>query len=174
MSCLAGREDDASEAQTTSKINFYEDEVKIGLILIEQNVETTSRISFVAMFVAHGSMTSNSNELRHSVQTPSDVVETFISGVSGMKEGGVRRVEVQPQKGWEKKSTECDGGPGGKGNGGEVKTDMMIVPTAKMVQEEMCFDKKLLPFPKSYAQERRMAQRFDQALILEIGLIKVL
>ncbi|GMI06860.1 hypothetical protein TrLO_g15386 [Triparma laevis f. longispina] len=109
-----------------------------------------------------------------SVQTRTNVVETFIVGVEGMKEGGVRRVEVQPQKGWEKKTTECDGGPGGKGNGGDIKTDMMIVPTAKMVQEEMCFDKRLVPFPKSYAEERRMAQRFDQALILEIGILKVL
>ncbi|GMH78546.1 hypothetical protein TL16_g07845 [Triparma laevis f. inornata] len=99
-----------------------------------------------------------------SVQTRTNVVETFIVGVEGMKEGG----------GWEKKTTECDGGPGGKGNGGDIKTDMMIVPTAKMVQEEMCFDKRLVPFPKSYAEERRMAQRFDQALILEIGILKVL
>lgn len=33
-----------------------------------------------------------------SVQTRTNVVETFIVGVEGMKEGGVRRVEVQPQK----------------------------------------------------------------------------
>ena len=34
-------------------------------------------------------------------QDDKHIVETFVSGVVGMKAGGVRRVEVQPQKGWE-------------------------------------------------------------------------
>ena len=99
------------------------------------------------------------------------MAEVFTLGVPGMKRGGVRRVEVPPQKGWRFPSTECDGGPGGRGSGGSVKTDTVIVPTAKVVQEEVCFDKSRQPFPKSYAEERRMAQRFDQALILEVGLV---
>ena len=39
---------------------------------------------------------------------------------------------------------------------------------------QVCFDKSRTPFPKSYAEERRMAQRFDQALILEVGLVSIL
>ena len=56
----------------------------------------------------------------------------------------------------------CDGGPGGRGAGGDKKTDYVIVPTATMVATEACFDTTKIPFPTSYAQERRMAQRFDQ------------
>jgi len=40
-----------------------------------------------------------------------------------MKVGGTRRLSILPQMGWEKPSKSCDGGPGGSGNGGELKTD---------------------------------------------------
>jgi len=40
-----------------------------------------------------------------------------------MKVGGTRRLGILPQMGWEKPSKSCDGGPGGSGNGGELKTD---------------------------------------------------
>jgi hypothetical protein len=42
-----------------------------------------------------------------------------------------------------------------------------------MVEQEACFDKTKLPFPATYAQERRMAQRFDQSLILEVRLVNL-
>lgn len=42
-----------------------------------------------------------------------------------------------------------------------------------MVQEETCFDMTKQPFPASYAQQRRMAQRFDQSLIMEVTLMDV-
>ena len=51
--------------------------------------------------------------------------------------------------------------------GGDVKSDYVIVPTAQVVVEEACFDSTKQPFPLSYAQQRRMAQRFDQSLIME-------
>jgi hypothetical protein len=35
-------------------------------------------------------------------------------GVLGMHIGGTRRISILPQKGWEKPTTMCDGGPGGK------------------------------------------------------------
>ncbi len=102
-----------------------------------------------------------------------EVVEGLRDGIVGMKVGGIRRISVLPQKGWEVKSKECDGGPGGTGTGGEIKTDYVVVPTATMVATEVCFDKKMRPFPLSYAEQRRMAQRFDQALIMEIELVEV-
>lgn len=102
--------------------------------------------------------------------SPSDpsVVLALRLGVVGMKPGGVRRIAVSPQMGWERPTIECDGGPGGRGSGGEVKTDNIIVPTAKMVSTEGCMDKEVRPFPGDYAKARRMAQRFDQSLVIEL------
>ncbi|CAB9528526.1 expressed unknown protein [Seminavis robusta] len=86
----------------------------------------------------------------------------------GMKEGGIRRIAVLPQKGWRKPTAQCDGGPGGQGQGGDLRTDYVVVPTATMVEQEACFDTTRQPFPATYAQQRRMAQRFDQSLIMEV------
>ena len=91
----------------------------------------------------------------------------------GMKVGGIRRFAILPQKGWEKAIAACDGGPGGKGSGGELRTDYVVVPTATMVDQEACFDTSKQPFPNSYAQQRRMAQRFDQSLIMEVKIAKL-
>ena len=88
--------------------------------------------------------------------------------------GSLRRISVLPQKGWNKNTKQCDGGPGGSGTGGDLKTDYVVVPTATMVEQEACFDKAKLPFPQTYAQERRMAQRFDQSLIMEVRLVNIL
>jgi FKBP-type peptidyl-prolyl cis-trans isomerase len=89
----------------------------------------------------------------------------------GMRVGGTRRFSVLPQLGWRRPSRECDGGPGGSGTGGDIKTDFVVVPTAQLVAEEACFDQTKQPFPASYAQQRRMAQRFDQSLIMEVQVV---
>lgn len=94
-------------------------------------------------------------------------------GLPGMQVGGIRRIVVLPQKGWRKPTAMCDGGPGGEGQGGELKTDYVVVPTATMVEQEACFDTNRQPFPATFAQQRRMAQRFDQSLILEVELAAV-
>mmetsp|Transcript_21884 Transcript_21884/g.26802 ORF Transcript_21884/g.26802 Transcript_21884/m.26802 type:complete len:101 (+) Transcript_21884:504-806(+) len=91
----------------------------------------------------------------------------------GMKQGETRRIAVLPQMGWERPNALCDGGPGGKGSGGDLKTDYVVVPTATMVATETCFDKSKLPFPERYDQQRRMAQRFDQSLIVEVELVNI-
>ncbi|VEU39687.1 unnamed protein product [Pseudo-nitzschia multistriata] len=91
----------------------------------------------------------------------------------GMKPNGLRRFAILPQKGWEKATAACDGGPGGGGAGGEIRTDYVVVPTATMVQQEACFDTNKIPFPSTYAQQRRMAQRFDQSLIMEVQLVSI-
>lgn len=92
----------------------------------------------------------------------------------GMKVGGIRRFSILPQKGWRKPTKACDGGPGGSGTGGELKTDYVVVPTATMVDQEACLDMTKQPFPSSYAQQRRMAQRFDQSLIMEVQVSKIM
>mmetsp|Transcript_18761 Transcript_18761/g.40635 ORF Transcript_18761/g.40635 Transcript_18761/m.40635 type:complete len:153 (+) Transcript_18761:1439-1897(+) len=104
----------------------------------------------------------------------SQVIKALDDAVPGMAVGGTRRISITPQNGWEKNTKLCDGGPGGSGAGGELKTDYVVVPTATMVDQEGCFDKTKLPFPTTYAQERRMAQRFDQSLIMEVQLVNVL
>lgn len=93
--------------------------------------------------------------------------------IPGMKVNGIRRFAILPQKGWRKPTKMCDGGPGGQGAGGDLKTDYVVVPTATMVAEEACFDQTRQPFPSTYAQQRRMAQRFDQSLCMEVQLVSV-
>ncbi|KAL7508831.1 hypothetical protein ACHAXN_005892 [Cyclotella atomus] len=103
-----------------------------------------------------------------------NVIQALNDAIPGMQAGSLRRISILPQKGWNKNTKQCDGGPGGSGAGGDLKTDYVVVPTATMVEQEACFDKNKLPFPQTYAQERRMAQRFDQSLIMEVRLVNVL
>jgi hypothetical protein len=91
----------------------------------------------------------------------------------GMKVGSLRRFSILPDKGWRRPDKFCDGGPGGSGRGGELRTDYVVVPTATMVDQEACFDQTRQPFPVTYAQQRRMAQRFDQSLIMEVQVSKI-
>jgi FKBP-type peptidyl-prolyl cis-trans isomerase len=91
----------------------------------------------------------------------------------GMKVGSLRRFSILPDKGWRKPEKFCDGGPGGSGRGGDLRTDYVVVPTATMVEQEACFDQTRQPFPATYAQQRRMAQRFDQSLIMEVQVAKI-
>jgi FKBP-type peptidyl-prolyl cis-trans isomerase len=101
----------------------------------------------------------------------SQIISALNDAIVGQAVGSVRRIAIMPQMGWEKATRECDGGPGGSGAGGDLKTDYVVVPTATMVATEVCFDKNKLPFPSSYAEQRRMAQRFDQSLIMEVELV---
>ena len=101
----------------------------------------------------------------------SSVISALNDALPGMKKGEIRRIAVLPQMGWERPDKACDGGPGGSGAGGEIKTDYVVVPTATMVATETCFDKSKLPFPDRFDQQRRMAQRFDQSLIMEVELV---
>jgi hypothetical protein len=83
------------------------------------------------------------------------------------------KLKVRPDRGWRKPGRQCDGGPGGQGAGGDLKTDYVVVPSATVVAAEACFDTTKLPFPPGYAQQRRMAQRFDQSLILEVEVVNI-
>lgn len=103
----------------------------------------------------------------------SQIISALNDAIVGQAVGSVRRIAIMPQMGWEKATKECDGGPGGSGAGGDLKTDYVVVPTATMVATEVCFDKNKLPFPNSYAEQRRMAQRFDQSLIMEVELVSL-
>lgn len=91
---------------------------------------------------------SVSSSFDFQVSSP-EVINALNDGIIGMHVNGVRRISVLPQKGWRVATKACDGGPGGSGQGGDLKTDYVIVPTATMVAQESCFDMKKLPFPKS-------------------------
>lgn len=101
------------------------------------------------------------------------VIAALNDAIIGQAIGSTRRFSVLPQMGWELATKACDGGPGGSGSGGDLKTDYAVVPTAKMVDQEACFDKSKLPFPSLYAEQRRMAQRFDQSLLMEVELVSL-
>lgn len=101
------------------------------------------------------------------------VIAALNDALPGLPLYGTRRISVAPQAGWERPGTDCDGGPGGRGAGGDIKKDYVVVPTATMVATESCLDKTKTPFPTTYAQQRRMAQRFDQSLIIEVELMAV-
>jgi hypothetical protein len=82
--------------------------------------------------------------------------------------GGHAPDKHTPQNGWVKNTCLCNGGPGGSGAGGELKTNFVVVPMAIMVKQEAHFNRTKLPFPATYMQERSiMAQRFNQSLIIE-------
>jgi FKBP-type peptidyl-prolyl cis-trans isomerase len=100
-------------------------------------------------------------------------IAAFNDAVLGMSVGGIRRLVVLPDMGWRKPGRQCDGGPGGLGAGGDLKTDYVVVPTATMVATEACLDASKQPYPNTYAQQRRMAQRFDQSLILEVEVVNI-
>ena len=73
------------------------------------------------------------------IKGDNQVIRALNDAVPGMAVGGLRRISVTPQNGWEKNTKSCDGGPGGSGAGGDLKTDYVVVPTATMVEQEACF-----------------------------------
>jgi hypothetical protein len=115
-----------------------------------------------------------SNTFTTTIGSPYNIasLNDAIIGMKGI--GSIRRFSIVPDKGWRKPGKLCDGGPGGQGTGGELRTDYVVVPTATIVETEKCFDQTKQPFPISFAQQRRMAQRFDQSLIMEIELVNII
>jgi FKBP-type peptidyl-prolyl cis-trans isomerase len=108
-----------------------------------------------------------------TVGAPYNIV-ALNEALRGIRVGGTRRFSIFPSQGWRKPGRDCDGRPGGTGAGGDVKTDYVVVPTAQVVAAEACLDATKLPFPtSSYGEQRRMAQRFDQSLIMEVQVVSI-
>eukprot|EP00611_Tribonema_gayanum_P010158 TRINITY_DN2007_c0_g1_i2.p1 TRINITY_DN2007_c0_g1~~TRINITY_DN2007_c0_g1_i2.p1 ORF type:complete len:158 (-),score=24.82 TRINITY_DN2007_c0_g1_i2:194-667(-) len=87
--------------------------------------------------------------------------------IVGMKLGGKRRVLVRPDRGqgWKKDDPNC-----------AALIDVGIasgIPGATIAKVEDCIDETLEPRPVSYGAKRRMARRFDEALIVEIEPVAV-
>ncbi|CAM9436649.1 unnamed protein product, partial [Chrysoparadoxa australica] len=80
----------------------------------------------------------------------------------GMTVGGVRRVLVYPDRGWKKADPNC---------AGQIDLSAVAgIPSATLSKVEDCVESTLEPSPKSYAAQRRMARRFDEALLVEVEL----
>ena len=56
---------------------------------------------------------------------------------------------------------------------GGTEKDSAIMTMAMMVETYVCFDKEKRLFPTSYAEQRRMVQRFDQSLIIDAKLVNI-
>jgi len=79
-----------------------------------------------------------------------------------MREGGVRRVAVDPTRGWRK-----------NGCVGTITTDIGIVPGAKVQQADECLDAAAVPSPRTYETKRKFTRRYDEGLIAEVELVRV-
>lgn len=161
-----------ARARSGDVVNVYYKVLKLG----KRSYDGLSGEGTVVFSRGYGLEDDERSARTSDFQTVLGAPRTIVAlsdAVAGMAVGGIRRFAVTPDAGWRKPGKSCDGGPGGSGAGGDLKTDYVVVPTATMVAAEACFDTSKQPFPTSYAQQRRMAQRFDQSLIMEVELVGV-
>lgn len=178
---VAGDDDEATSASTSSSVITAQegDNVRVYFKVLKLGKRSYDGLSGEGTVVFSEGFGLEDDEdkpgqkyFSTTIGNPSNI-EALNEALIGMKTNGIRRFAIYPQQGWEKASRACDGGPGGRGDGGTVRTDYVVVPTATMVQQEDCFDNTKLPFPNTYAQQRRMAQRFDQSLIMEVQMVSI-
>ncbi|KAH8048825.1 hypothetical protein JL722_12290 [Aureococcus anophagefferens] len=87
---------------------------------------------------------------------------------------GRRRLFVVPEKGWKKINSSCSAESNGASNAGTPAgladiAGQAIVPLAQMVDNGACIEDALLPQPANFGAKRRLARRFDEGLLLEVG-----
>lgn len=101
------------------------------------------------------------------------LIEALDSGMVGMKTGGRRRVLVAPQRGWKNMlRQECS--YDGAGGGGRIDVGTAVgIPAVSVAEAEDCLDLRRLPTPGNYGARRRLARRFDEALIVEVEVVNV-
>ncbi|CAM9355639.1 unnamed protein product [Phaeothamnion confervicola] len=92
------------------------------------------------------------------------LVSAVDEAVIGMRAGGKRRVLVRPDRGWLK--------PGNCASTIDIGA-MAGLPGASVSKVEDCIDYSLEPRPVSFGAQRRMARRFDEALIVECEIVGV-
>mmetsp|Transcript_30310 Transcript_30310/g.116245 ORF Transcript_30310/g.116245 Transcript_30310/m.116245 type:complete len:270 (-) Transcript_30310:2532-3341(-) len=93
-----------------------------------------------------------------------EVVPALSGGIVGMKEGGIRRIRVLPERGW-RKSVGCE-------KSIDVGT-VVGLPGASLNETESCMDLSRLPAPSTYQGVRKLSRRFDGTLILEVEAVQV-
>jgi len=93
------------------------------------------------------------------------MVKALEDGLIGAKAGGVRRVLVRPDMGWQKSDLEACA----------PKLDLGATGTVPgaITYTEGCMDLDLLPSPRTFQAKRKLARRFDESLIAEIEVVSV-
>lgn len=92
------------------------------------------------------------------------VIAALDAGLRDMRVGGRRRINVRPERGWKLPDAQCL----------TTFTDVTIVPTTKVQENDACFSSDALPAPSNYAARRRMLRRYDETLIVDCELVDVL
>jgi FKBP-type peptidyl-prolyl cis-trans isomerase len=105
---------------------------KRKIICIFENCQVTCAANIAAGWTGYGLEDGEDKPGSKSFKTVVGAVSNIRAlneAVVGMKVGGTRRFSILPQKGWERSVALCDGGPGGKGSGGDLKvSNGMIYP----------------------------------------------
>lgn len=91
------------------------------------------------------------------------VVAALDAGLRGMRAGGRRRINVRPERGWKLPDAQCL----------TTYTDVTIVPTTKVQENDACFSTDATPTPANYAARRRMLRRYDETLIVDCEVVGV-
>lgn len=92
-----------------------------------------------------------------------NVIAALDEGIRGMRAGGRRRVNVRPERGWKLPDNICL----------KTYTDVTIVPTTKVQENDACFATGLYPTPSNYGAKRRMLRRYDETLIVDCEVVSV-
>jgi len=93
-----------------------------------------------------------------------NLITALQESLDGMKEGGIRRIRILPERGW-KKTDSC-----------EKKLDFgtaVGLPGAYVTEMESCMDLERTPAPTTFQGKRKLARRFDGTLVLEVEAVKV-
>ncbi|KAG8464847.1 hypothetical protein KFE25_010215 [Diacronema lutheri] len=93
-----------------------------------------------------------------------NVVAALDAGLRGMRAGGRRRINVRPERGWKLPDAQCL----------TTFTDVTIVPTTKVQENDACFSASAAPSPSNFSARRRMLRRYDETLIVDCELVEVL
>jgi len=92
-----------------------------------------------------------------------NVVPAIDAGLVGMKQGGRRRINVRPERGWKLPDNTCL----------KTYTDVTVVPGTQVQENDACFAASLVPTPANYGARRRMLRRYDETLIVDCEVVKV-
>lgn len=92
-----------------------------------------------------------------------NIVPALDEGLRGMRTGGRRRINVRPERGWKLKDSLCL----------KTYTDVTIVPTTKVQENDACFAVNLIPAPSNYGAKRRMLRRYDETLIVDCEVVGI-
>eukprot|EP00960_Hanusia_phi_P054945 762820-Hanusia_phi.AAC.13 len=99
------------------------------------------------------------------VMGESDLILALGSALPGMKQGGLRRISVRPERGWKLEDSSC------------VKSvdigSAVGLPGAAVTEAETCLNYYRVPSPSTFQAKRKLSRRFDENLLMEVEVMKV-